>query len=255
MNIPKFVFIIPYRNRENEKIHFNIYMKYLLEDYNLNDYEIYYSHQNDNRLFNRGATKNIGFLAIKDKYPNNYKDITFVFNDIDTMPYKKNVLNYITNKNIIKHFYGFNYALGGIVSITGEDFEKIKGFPNNWGWGLEDNTLQNRALNNNLIIDRSIFYPINDKNILQIKDIPNRILNNIEPKLYKTNKLDNINHINNLKYNILEEDTNSYIINIDNFDTLYNPLKNEIYTKDFTNTNKIPIDKNHRIVSTRWKMY
>ena len=80
-------------------------------------------------------------------------------------------------------------------------------------------------------------------------------MNNIEPKLYKNNRLDNINHINNLRYNILQEDRNSYTINIDNFDTLYNPLKNEIYIKDFTNTNKIPIDKNNKIVSTRWKMY
>ena len=117
MNFPKLVFIVPYRNRKNDKTHFEIYIKYLLEDYSQEEYEIYYSHQNDTRAFNRGATKNIGFLAIRDKYPDNYRDITFVFNDIDILPINKNLLNYYTTNGVVKHFYGFNFALGGIFLL------------------------------------------------------------------------------------------------------------------------------------------
>ena len=54
---PKFIFLIPYRNRESQKTHFTVYMKYILEDFNESDYEIYFCHQCDNRPFNRGAMK------------------------------------------------------------------------------------------------------------------------------------------------------------------------------------------------------
>ena len=81
--IPKKVFIVPYRNRVQQKFFFSKYMSFILE--NEEDYEIYFSHQCDTRNFNRGATKNIGFIAMKQKYPNDYKNITFIFNDVDTL--------------------------------------------------------------------------------------------------------------------------------------------------------------------------
>jgi hypothetical protein len=96
-------------------------MEKILEDYKKSEYKIIYSHQSDTRIFNRGAMKNIGFLYAKSLYPNDYQNITFVFNDVDTMPYNKNFLNYETVQGNVKHFYGYQFTLGGIVSITGAD--------------------------------------------------------------------------------------------------------------------------------------
>ena len=82
--VPKRVFIVPYRNRVQHKFFFSKYMSFILED--SDDYEIYFSHQCDARTFNRGATKNIGFLAVKEKYPEHYKNITFIFNLFRIIP-------------------------------------------------------------------------------------------------------------------------------------------------------------------------
>tara|TARA_B100001093_G_scaffold519238_1_gene607317 strand:- start:2384 stop:3196 length:813 start_codon:yes stop_codon:yes gene_type:complete len=260
MNIPKLIFIVPYRDRENEKHHFSIYMNYIMEDYDKNDYEIYYSHQCDKRLFNRGAIKNIGFLVLKEKYPQHYKNITFVFNDVDTLPIKKNILHYETSKNIVKHFYGFTFALGGIFSIKGEDFEKCNGFSNNWGWGLEDNIMNNRCLKNNIKIDRNNFYKIGDHNILQIVNTPFRHINdddvtNYKKKLYT----DDLFKIHDIKYNIQPHNIgnysnlktiNEYMINITNFNCLVNPDDNKMYYKNLSKDNKVEYNylnkQNHR---------
>ena len=263
MPIPKIVFIVPYRDREYEKNHFSNYMNYLMEDYDSNDYEIYYSCQKDNdgKPFNRGAIKNIGFLIIKKKYPNDYKNITFVFNDVDTTPSKKNVLPFDTSLNVIKHFYGFTYALGGIFSIKGEDFEKLNGFPNNWGWGFEDNEINRRANEKNISIDRSVFYPIKSKEILQIIDKPLRLINNKEPANYITNKMnDDLNTINNLNYNIesnIIDDkifVNQYNINIETFNTLIPHNSGLFYTHDLSQSNRINVNKFKRIVNNRFRM-
>jgi hypothetical protein len=202
--VPKIVFIVPYRDREQQYHFFTRHMKYILEDVPVDDYKIYYVHQCDEMEFNRGAMKNIGFLAMREKYPLDYQNITLVFNDIDTMPYTKNFLDYDTTFGIIKHFYGFTFALGGIVSIKCSDFERINGFPNFWAWGFEDNLLNKRALSSKIIIDRSNFYPIADKNIIHLSDGLIRSVNRTDFERYAHNTTEGLTSINNLIYKIDE---------------------------------------------------
>lgn len=228
--IPEIVFIIPYRNRPYQKYFFINYTQTILENSGIN-YEIYFSHQCDIRAFNRGGVKNIGFLAIKNKYPQHYQNITFVFNDIDTIPFS-NILDYKTTNGIVKHFYGFNYALGGIVSFTGHDFELTNGYPNYWGWGMEDNVLQKRCEQIGLQIDRTQFYKIGSPEILHLFDGVSRIINRKDPwRATHDNGIDGIKTIHKLKYSIDSESRNPndniyiphlitnkvFIINIDTF--------------------------------------
>ena len=222
--IPKIIFIIPYRDREIQKEFFQRHMKYILEDIPSSEYKIYFSEQGDNRDFNRGAMKNIGFLVMKSKYPNDYKNITFVFNDVDTMPYKKNLLNYQTTENNLKHFYGYENTLGGIVSILGSDFEKTLGYPNLWSWGYEDNSFQHRVSTNNINIDRSQYYKLLSKEIIQFTDDIHKIVNRKEFERYMENTNDGIHTINSLEYTI---DENNQTIFVKNFEIPYINNKSE----------------------------
>ena len=254
--IPKLIFIVPYRNRQSHTHFFLIYLSNVMKNYN-DIYEIYFSHQNDTRPFNRGATKNIGFIAMKKKYPQHYKNITFIFNDIDTMPHTY-LFDYETQQGTIKHFYGFEYALGGIVSINGADFENTNGYPNLWGWGMEDTILQERCLKKNIIINRDNFYKIGDPNILQLFDGISRVV--IKKKQIIDNTIDGINTIYKLNYtidgnlptpsdNTLPKQDNTFFININTFITT-NDYCNEIFHKyDLREpTNKITHSDNAIII-------
>lgn len=237
-NIPKRIFIVPYRNRIQHKFFFCKHMSFILEDND--DYEIYFSHQCDIRTFNRGAVKNIGFMAIKDKYPEHYKDMTFIFNDVDTIPFYK-IFDYNTTKGIVKHYYGYKYALGGIVVIKGSDFERINGFPCYWGWGMEDNVLQKRCDLANIKIDRSVFYDIGSPQILQLFDGISRIISKKDPwRMKHDNGIDGLRTITNLVYNIdtksdnpndnifVVDNPNIFVINIQTFLT-YIKFENDNY--------------------------
>lgn len=201
--IPEIVFIVPYRDREAHYKMFSETMRDIMN--NSCAYKILYIHQKDERSFNRGAMKNIGFLVVKQMYPEDYKNITLVFNDIDTMPSKSIQLDYKTKIGTIKHFYGFDYTLGGIVSVAGYDFENLNGFPNFWAWGFEDNLLYMRAKQCNINVDRSVFYKIHDPCIIHLVDSPMRTVNRTEYDRFLQKTEEGIRSINDLKYEVNEE--------------------------------------------------
>jgi N-terminal domain of galactosyltransferase/N-terminal region of glycosyl transferase group 7 len=211
---PKRVFIVPYRDRIQQKFFFCKQMDFILEGQD--DYEILFVHQCDARNFNRGAMKNIGFLAIKEKYPDSYKDISFVFNDVDTLPFHK-LFDYETTEGVVKHYYGFETALGGIVVIKGSDFEMINGYPNYWGWGMEDASLQKRCFAYGLQIDRSNFYTIGSPEILQLFDGVSRLVSKKDPQRMKTdNGQDGLRTIHKLLFTTdresLNPDDNKFVV-------------------------------------------
>ena len=221
-DVPKIIFIVPYRNREAQKSKFLEKMAEILEDYHPSYYRIIFVHQADNRSFNRGATKNIGFMHVKNMYPNDYRSITLVFNDVDTFPSEKNVIpSYETKPNVIKHFYGFTYALGGIISVRGEDFEKLNGFPNYWAWGFEDNSIQRRALKSNVKIDRDIFYSYGNTKITQLNDEGTRVVNHSEFDRYLLATNEGIRTITQINMSPVADQLNSSIImlNVYGFNT------------------------------------
>jgi hypothetical protein len=230
--IPKMVFIIPYRNRESHLRFFINHMTTLLEDFPKSDYEFYIIHQDDDRPFNRGAIKNIGFLYVKTKYPKDYLHMTLVFNDVDTMPEHKNYIDYRTTHGVIKHFCGFMYTLGGIVSITGADFERISGYPNFWAWGFEDNTLNQRAIRNKIHVDRSNFcdFYLDKKltNFISLSSGITRTVNRNEYIRYMKHTPEGAQNIRNIKIDVdnrailsdMPTDAlNIRVVNVQYFDT------------------------------------
>ena len=211
---PEIVIIVPYKNR---KSHYNFYIKYMnnyMNNIYKKNFKIFFCNQLEDKPFNRGAIKNIGFLICKKLYKN-YKNITFMFQDIDTLPIHN--LDLKTNRGIIKDFYGVDKALHSLFTINGADFEKLKGYPNFWYWGFEDNVLYDKAINNNLKIDRSIYYELGDtKNIIILdnNDKSKRLFSNKQGWDYLNKNYDNFDDLKNIKYTIFNN-----FFNIESYET------------------------------------
>jgi len=210
------VFIIPYRDRPEQKQYFEKYFKeHIASRINETDtYEYFFSHQMDQRPFNRGAMKNIGFLIVRNKYPDTWKDITYVFHDIDCYPIIPSTLPYKTVHGKVAHYYGIQNTLGGIVVIKGSDFMKTAGYPNFWGWGYEDNLLYDRCLSSKLIVDRSIFYDMNDGvNMIRLDKTDNiKYVSPADITAVKTHNADSVNHIRMIDYIIV-----GHMLNVSSF--------------------------------------
>ena len=137
---------VPYRNREAHLAEFVPSVGKYLEDRGI-DYCMYFGHQKDDLLFNRGAMKNI---AAKFAFEDGCDYI--VWHDIDMIPEEGGGADYSYPEehpvHIATSISQMNYKLkyfeyfGGAVLFTKEQVEKTNGYSNEyWDWGSEDDDL------------------------------------------------------------------------------------------------------------------
>jgi hypothetical protein len=109
----------------------------------------------DDRRFNRGALLNIGAHLAK-KYTH------IILHDVDLLP-DESLLPYYTMipdhpvhiGTVWRTKYTSERFLGGILSISIKDFQRVNGYPNQfWGWGGEDDVLRNRLIHGKIPIYR-----------------------------------------------------------------------------------------------------
>ena len=137
---------VPYRNREAHLKEFIPKIGKYLDGQGI-DYCIYFGHQVDDKLFNRGATKNI---AAKHAFEDGCDYI--VWHDIDMIPEEGGGADYTFPKDNPRHIATnisqMNYELkyeeyfGGAIVFSKEQVERTNGYSNDyWDWGMEDDDL------------------------------------------------------------------------------------------------------------------
>jgi len=251
--VPAVLFIVPYRDRANQLGLFQRHMRDVVLANCGYDYQILVVHQADVRAFNRGALKNIGFLWARATWPDEYRAMTLVFHDVDTMPFVAGQFDYRTQPGVVKHFYGLTFALGGIVSMTGADFERVNGFPNFWGWGFEDNCLNNRVKKLwGMTIDRSHFHRMGDPGILHVLDGFEKSVNRKEFDNYLAESPEGWNSISGLVWNLRPEQDNVAFLDVSAFSTGREEDKSKTKVHD-VRTGPRPFQVGR--ARTRWSMF
>ena len=135
---------VPYRNRESHLIEFIPRIGEYLEEQGI-EYCMYFAHQTDDKLFNRGAMKNI---AAKHAFEDGCDYI--VWHDIDMIPEegcdysfpKDNPIHIATNISQMNYELKYEEYFGGAILFSKEQVEKTNGYSNDyWDWGMEDDDL------------------------------------------------------------------------------------------------------------------
>jgi len=139
---------IPYRNR---KEHLDELVPRLSEHLTKQgiEYNFYVAHQIDEKLFNRGAMKNI---AAKHAFEDGcdyvaWHDVDMVpLEDVDYSYPEDNPIHIATKLSKYNYGLGYDQYFGGVVLFTKEQVEKTNGYSNDyWDWGMEDDDLFWRA--------------------------------------------------------------------------------------------------------------
>jgi len=135
---------IPYRDRQSHLDELVDKLGKLLTNKGI-DHGFYVGHQVDDKLFNRGAMKNVAA-----QYAFNDGCDYIAWHDVDMIPddnvdysYPENNPIHIATK-LSKYDYGMNYDqyFGGVILFTKEQVEKTNGYSNEyWDWGQEDDDL------------------------------------------------------------------------------------------------------------------
>ena len=147
--------IVPYRNRPQHLSRFIGHIEAYFTRDKLDKtikYTLHIVEQYDDKRFNRGKLKNIGFDLAKS-----ISDYT-IFHDIDYLPiWTDYSYNYNPTRLI---WYGLEYKedyetfFGGVVLLPNTSFQTVNGYSNHYeSWGFEDADLRNRILSKSLTID------------------------------------------------------------------------------------------------------
>ena len=208
---------IPYRNRES---HLNTLIPHLTKFLNKKGipHKFYIGHQCDDKLFNRGAMKNI---AAKHAFEDGCDYVAF--HDVDMLPENDNCdysypYEYPTHiaTRLSKYKYKTNYEqyFGGVVLFTKEQVEKTNGYSNDyWDWGMEDDDLFWRCIYENMV-DNKIFTEYQNKKCFNFNGINSYI--NI-PNSLKLNSILSSSHTISILCNVesQEEKYNYWLIGDD----------------------------------------
>jgi len=163
---------VPYRNREAHLKEFVPKVGKYLESKGI-DYCMYFGHQVDDKLFNRGAMKNVAAeWAFKEGCD------YVVWHDIDMIPEEGGGADYSFPKDAPRHIatqisqmdYRLKYHeyFGGAVLFSKEHLEKTNGYSNDyWDWGMEDDDLFWRCHKEGLTNDSYLDVELKDKRFIR----------------------------------------------------------------------------------------